>query len=560
MRHRRPSRAVLVIDDNQDLLESMSDVLESQGYDVSQGASAGEAIEAVRDGHYGVILLDLHLPDASGLAIFEQLKGLQPDNRVIVMTGDASLQHVVAATRAGAFDFIVKSDDFVERVRISTRNAFEALDRDHQIASLTATGRRQAFPNLIAGSPEMEQVLGDIEKLGPSKVSVLVQGESGTGKEVAARAIHGAGQRSEGPFIAVNCAGIPDTLLESELFGYERGAFTGAVGRKIGRFEMADKGTIFLDEIGEMSLPLQAKLLRVLQDGTFDRLGGTNPVNVDVRVLSATNRDLTQMVAQGEFREDLYYRLAVFTLSLPPLRSRKTDIAPLARHFLKSACREEGKPEFSLSPEVLQLFRAHSWPGNVRQLQNVVKRTVVVSTGPVVTIHDLPEAFTQGLSETLDGEQEELRGGDWGQLGPSLTTGQRLDMVLERAFPDADLLPTMEDLEAAGIRLAMKRLDGNRKRTAERLMISRATLYRRLDPHGRVIRRKSGFVDSGEPATQRRTSRRSTGGRRRSSGGGRRRTSTVDNGDNGRSNYREQGKPHAPTSKPGDGGAGYGKR
>ena len=507
MGRRSASRSILIIDDNAVLVETVAEVLTDQGYHVSTGCSAGEAIEAVRAGHRGVVLLDLHLPDANGLAIFEELQGLCPDNRIIVMTGDASLKHVIAATRAGAFDFIVKSDDLVERVRISTRNAFEALDRELQIVSLTATGRR-LYPNLIAGSLEMEQVLRDIDRLGTSKVSVLVQGESGSGKEVVARAIHAAGPRASGPFIPVNCAGIPDTLLESELLGYERGAFTGAVARKLGKFEAAQGGTIFLDEIGEMSLPLQAKLLRVVQDGRFERLGGNATIEVDVRVLSATNRDLTRMVADGEFREDVYYRLAVFTLNLPPLRRRISDIEPLAAHFLRAAAREEGRDELSLSPEVLQLFEHHRWPGNVRQLQNVIKRAVVVASGAVVTINDLPESFTAGFNEDGVGERGELLAG----LSPGLSVGQRLDTVLERCFPGEGSLPTMEDLEAAGIRLAMKRLDGNRKQTAERLMISRATLYRRLDPHGRVIRRKSGLVDdhdSGDHTPGR--SRRSSG-------------------------------------------------
>ena len=490
MRRHDTSRNVLVIDDNQDLVDSIADVLDAEGYVVTSGCSAGEALEAVDAGHDGVILLDLHLPDASGLAIFEQLKQRNPDNRIVVMTGDGSLQHVIAATRAGAFDFIVKAEDLLERVRISSRNAFDALDRERQIASLTVTGRRVRHADLIAHSPEMEQVLDDIERLGTSKVSVLIQGESGTGKEVVARAIHKAGSRAEGPFIAVNCAGIPDTLLESELLGYERGAFTGAVGRKVGKFEAAHGGTIFLDEIGEMSLPLQAKLLRVVQDQRFERLGGNQTVSVDVRVLSATNRDLSAMVADGQFREDLYYRLAVFTLKLPPLRNRRGDIAALARHFLAAACREESRPQMSLSREVVQLFEAHPWPGNVRQVQNLIKRAVVVARGNVVTINDLPESFTASLAAAQNSRQER---GQWFHLEPSLSVNQRLDEVLERAFPTADELPTMEDLEVAGIRLAMKRLAGNRKRTAERLMISRATLYRRLDPHGH--RRKSGIVD-----------------------------------------------------------------
>ena len=500
----RAQQSVLVVDDDPAYLELVSAVLASTGYRITGAGDGHAALAAVRRGGRGVILLDLHLPDTEGLELFESLRAAGPDTRIIVMTGDPKLDSVVNATRAGAFDFISKGDEqFTSRVLISTRNAFASLDQQRQVATLARSlDRRQRFPRIIAQSAEMERVLADIDKLSQSKVSLLVQGASGTGKEVVARSIHESGPRSQQPFIAVNCAGIPDTLLESELFGYDRGAFTGAVARKLGKFEAADGGTVFLDEIGEMSLPLQAKLLRVLQDGRFERLGSNQVVEVDVRLISATNRDLGELVAHGQFREDLYYRLAVFTLSLPDLRERVDDIAPLVSHFIAEACREEGKEPRALRPEVMRLLQAHPWPGNVRQLQNVVKHAVVVSVESDITIKELPESFIRDLPDDLppaanhpkaDSANARAAVGDPDVTGSATGRGAlvaaapltsdpaaRLDAALDAVFPRDGALPTLTELELAGIRLARRRLADNRTAIAVALDISRATLYRRL--------------------------------------------------------------------------------
>lgn len=535
---------VFVVDDELSVLETVEGLLSGLGYPIERGRSGKEAIAICSDGFRGVILLDLHMGDGNGLELLDSLRKLTPRSPIIVMTSDDALSNVVLAMRAGVFDFISKDPKtFGVRLLTSTRNALEELEREEARRVEVPDGPR-SNQQLIAKSPEMKAVLADVERLGNSRVSVLIQGASGSGKEVIAHAIHESGRRSGKPFIAVNCAGIPDNLLESELLGYERGAFTGAAARKLGKFEVADGGTIFLDEIGEMSLPLQAMLLRVVQDGGFERLGGNQMVNVNVRVLSATNRDLLEMVKTHQFREDLYYRLGVFTLELPSLAARTSDIAPLVDHFLRRACDEEGRALPVVSHEVMRLFLTHPWPGNVRQLQNVIKHAVVVARSAVITIGDLPESFKSGLAQfatatvsgggsgsatqaiesamlirddaaRLEQHLDELttkRTADpilqrrtsaaedaanaeimqFPLLAPTTSMAKLLDRVLEVAFPDEVSLPTMDDLESAGIRLAMKRTGGNRKQTAERLQISRATLYRRIDTVAPKGRRRSG--------------------------------------------------------------------
>lgn len=510
-------RRVLLVEDDEAVAEALSLRLQSQGYHVVTAPTGRRAEILLHQHRPGVILLDVELPDSRDLALFHRLKATSPMTRIIFMTANDSLELVIGATRAGAFDFISKSSggEFLERVVVTVRNAFEALAREEEVARLASTVRqRDRFARIISHSPQMEDVRAAIDKLASSKVNVLVTGPSGTGKEVVAHTIHEAGPRSREAFIAVNCAGIPDALLESELFGYERGAFTGAVGRKIGKFEAAHGGTLFLDEIGEMSLSLQAKLLRVLQDGRFERLGGNQVVQADARIVCATNRDLLTMVRQGAFREDLYYRIAVFQLELPPLAERRGDISLLVEHFVRQSAREERKAIKGVAPEVLRLFENYAWPGNVRQLQNVIARSAVVCNTEWIALRDLPETFVQDLQtverspnagpDVLDFSTQ--RPQDRTPLPPldtSLqvdktlqTTGpvvgelahgtavQRLDLALRLAFPDPAVLPTAEELETAGIRLVMRRLGGNLQLTAKRLGLSRATLYRRLDGLG----------------------------------------------------------------------------
>lgn len=498
---------ILIVDDEPTTVETVEALLAPLRAATRRCMTGAEAVRACDDGFEGVVLLDIRLGAENGLELIDTLRASAPDNLIIVMSASEDLADVVTAMRAGVFDFVSKDPQtFPSRIVPSTRNALEELQRERERRRGPDSATSSAS-TIISRSPQMKAILADVERLGQSRVSVLIQGASGTGKEVIAHALHNTGPRRRRPFVAVNCAGIPDALLESELLGYERGAFTGAASRKLGKFEVADGGTIFLDEIGEMSLPLQAKLLRVLQDGGFERLGGNQQVRVDVRVLSATNRDLLRMVAEGTFREDLYYRLGVFTMNLPPLSMRPDDISVLVDHFLRAACQEEGRSVPDVSREVMRLFDSHPWPGNVRQLQNVVRHAVVVARSNVITIGDLPDSFKASLADPAESNAPATASSEAASVPETRTErelmqfplvaattpiARRLDDALEAAFPDDDVLPTMDDLESAGIRLAMKRTEGNRKQTAERLQISRATLYRRIDPVAPKGRRRSG--------------------------------------------------------------------
>ncbi len=491
---------VLIVEDDRDVSSLIEKLLTREGHRCVKVQSAYEAQVAVRSIPPGVVLLDLSLPDSQDLELLRKLQQIEPRHRIIIMTAYDNLDIVIGATQAGAFDFITKGPDLTERVKVTVRNAFSAIAQEEHVSHLAnSLSRRDRYSALISHSTAMEPVRAAIDRLSHSRVNVLISGQSGTGKEVVARTIHDSGPRAQGPFVAINCAGIPDTLLESELFGYERGAFTGAQNRKIGKFEAASGGTLFLDEIGEMSLPLQAKLLRVLQDGRFERLGGNTLVQTDSRIIAATNRELLGMVRAGTFREDLFYRLAVFTLTLPPLLERKGDIPLLVEHFVKQSAREESKAIKGVTPEVLRLFESHPWPGNVRQLQNIIARSALQCDTETIALRDLPASFVQELMP-LGAQSGDLSGltprnletvpapnaaaMQEHEVSAQLRQGSvadRLNAALEFAFPSKDLLPTVEELERAGIRLAMRRLDHNMQLTALRLNISRATLYRRLD-------------------------------------------------------------------------------
>lgn len=524
--------SVLIVEDDPVISTRIARELRDTGYSIEEVDTALQAEQIVRTRPPGVVLLDLSLPDSHDLSLFHKIRAISPRSRVVIMTAMDADEVVIEATSGAAYEFISKSSDVMRRVPVTVRNAMVALDQEDHLLQLSTLVQRNRFSRLITRAPQMNEVKAAIDKLAMSRVNVLVTGPSGTGKEVVARTIHETGPRNLQPFIAVNCAGIPDTLLESELFGYERGAFTGAVARKLGRFEAAQGGTLFLDEIGEMSLALQAKLLRVLQDGRFQRLGGNQELQADARIICATNRDLPAMVKAGTFREDLYYRIGVFPLSLPALAARKGDIPLLVEHFLRLYGREESKDLQGVSPEVMRLFERHTWPGNVRQLQNVLARAAVVCVGDTISVRDLPTPFMNELMElsretpvhdatpprglpalTLHADgtpppqpsrlapslaevatasasapaaaaasaplRSQLSAEAWSNRLAGASADERLDAALELAFPTADTLPTVADLEAAGVRLGLKRLDNNMLLTAKRLGVSRATLYRR---------------------------------------------------------------------------------
>ncbi len=457
-------RQLLVVDDAPAIVEMVTDHFEAQGYLVDSATSGREAVARLMEGFDGLVLLDFKLPDVEGLELLDRVRDLAPHSDVIMITAHGSIGMAVEAVQnRGAFYVHSKSEEgFLEKLSGTVGNAFRQLDTSARLRSLESQmGSRYSFANIITQSPRMEAIFRTLQNVVESKVTVLVQGESGTGKELVAKAIHFNGPRREQPFIAINCAGIPDTLLESELFGYEKGAFTGAYARKAGTFEQAHKGTLFLDEIGEMNLALQAKILRVLQEKSFERLGGRDTINVDVRIVSATNRDLNAAVQSGEFREDLYYRLSVFPIDLPPLRHRMEDIEILAEHFLQRFSQEENKQIEGFTPRAMERLGSFHYPGNVRQLENIVAHAVVVAAGTKIDSVDLPPY---------------LRTGEFRALGraESPDSGTSLEDLLSRR-----VLP-LHRLEALAIRKAIEACNGNVSLASRMLEISRATIYRKL--------------------------------------------------------------------------------
>jgi two-component system response regulator AtoC len=470
-----PERHILIIDDEPALSELLAYRLRKEGYLVqtAEDAKSGRAtLEADFD---GVILLDLRLPDADGIALVAPFIALNPNNRIIIMTAHGSIDHAIEATQKGAYDFVTKTDDLPAGIVVAVKNAFRDRDITNRVTSLEAqVGGRHQFDSIVARSPTMLTLFERLHHVVDSRVTVLIQGDSGTGKELVARALHYEGPRRLGPFVALNCAGIPENLLESELFGHERGSFTGAIATKRGRFELADGGTLFLDEIGEMPFHLQAKILRVLQERKVERVGSARARPIDVRIVSATHRDLMAMVQENAFREDLYYRLAVFPVVLPPLRDREGDIALLAHHFLERACTEEGKTQMTISSAAMRMLERYLYPGNVRELENIISHAVVVAQGTQISISDLPISVLDAVRRLVS---------DAAEASEHVAAGT-LDQTFEALFQSLDELPPLEGVESALIARALKLADGNVVAAARALGMSRATFYRRIEKLG----------------------------------------------------------------------------
>jgi DNA-binding NtrC family response regulator len=445
--HSAPA-TILLVEDKDSLRQMLRHALEAQGHQVIEAKDQPEAVQRLKDSTPAVVLSDLRLPEGDGFGVLHAAKDVDPELPVIVMTAFGGIQEAVAAMKDGAMDFLAKPVDpdhlllLVERALAQRRLISEYMLLKEELAS------RRGAPTIIGEAGSMKQLSLAVQRAASTDATVLIEGESGTGKELFARAVHALSERSNGPFVAINCAAIPDTLLEAELFGYERGAFTGATQRKLGKFEMANRGTLFLDEIGELPMTLQGKILRALQERTFDRLGSTSSVKVDVRVVAATNRQLKQAVAARRFREDLYFRLSVFPITVPPLRERPEDIPILARHFIETECRELGKKPLVLAPAALEALQSYRWPGNVRELQNCIERAVILTDGDTI----FPKHLNL-IAEDFSRPEDPLANLD---LSGSLAD------ITSRA---------VAEVERQAIRQALAEVNGDGPRAADRLQI-----------------------------------------------------------------------------------------
>jgi two-component system NtrC family response regulator len=446
---------VLVVDDEKNYLLIMEHFLSEQGYRVLTAADAQTALNILEDTDLDLILTDMKMPGLNGIDLIRRVKDVDPDMPVVMMTAFGSVEKAVEAMRAGAYDFLLKP--FENEVMLRTiERALEIgrLKRHNRLLRQELSGQI-GFEEIIGASQSMRHIFDLIRTVAPTKSTVLITGESGTGKELIARAVHQLSPRKDNAFVAVNCAALPETLLESELFGHEKGAFTGATSARRGRFQLAHQGTLFLDEVGDIPLGIQIKLLRVLQERTFERLGGTTSHQVDVRILAATNQELKAAVTEGSFREDLYYRLNVVAVEVPPLRDRVEDIPLLAAHFVEKFGRETGKSQLTVEPATIEALQKHSFPGNVRELENVIERAVILCRGDAIRPADLPADLGQPPAHGLDLDQVELP-------------------------PGVGLNQTLEEIERKFIVTALRQAGGVQAQAAEALGLTKQTLYAKM--------------------------------------------------------------------------------
>ncbi|MGK0266920.1 MAG: DNA-binding NtrC family response regulator [Maricaulis sp.] len=468
-------KSVLIVDDDPTQRRLLQAVIEKQGYRVETAESGDAALDRVASSPVDVMLLDLIMPGMDGMETLEAVKKRLPDLPVIVLTASGGIETVVSAMRAGAVDFFVKPAS-PERIAVSIRNALKVQNLSGEVQRLTrkAAGL-SGFADMIADAAAMQQVVRLGERAAQSDIPILVLGESGVGKELVAQSIMAASKRAGGPFIAVNCGAIPENLVESTLFGHEKGSFTGAVGKHMGKFQEADGGTLFLDEVGELPLDMQVKLLRALQEGEVDPVGSKRPVKVNTRIISATNRDLTERVACGAFREDLFYRLNVFPIEVPSLRSRREDVPALVRHFIGRFNAQEGKSIVDAAPETHALLSKFDWPGNVRQLENAVFRAVILADGDYLTPADFPQI--SGL--TPDIQSRSMAADDIAPAAIALVTASGEPAPVEIMDAGGNLR-SLEDIERDLIEFAIETYAGRMSEVARRLGVGRSTLYRKV--------------------------------------------------------------------------------
>jgi two-component system response regulator PilR (NtrC family) len=451
---------ILVADDEQSMREFLDIMLKKEGYKVSLASNGEEVVKLVDNDLFDLVLLDIRMPKLDGISALKKIKAIAPETVVIMITAYASADTAIKAMKEGAYDYITKPFK-VEEIKLIIKNALEKKNLQKENILLKQVVRdRYHFGNIIGQSPKMMTLYDLLEKVSPTKTNILIAGESGTGKELVAKAIHYNSVRKEKPFVTLNCGAIPESLIESELFGHMKGAFTDAIATKKGLFEVADEGTIFLDEISELPLLMQVKLLRVLQDKEFKRVGGTEDIRVDVRIISATNKDLEEAVKEKHFREDLFYRLNVIQIKLPPLRDRKEDIPILASHFLKKYSEELNKNILKTSPEALQILLNYEYPGNVRELQNIIERAVALESSQELTVHNLSSYLS---------EQPLLR------KGP---------IDIEIPNEGIDLEKMVEDLERTLLLKALDKTKGIKKKAAELLRINFRSMRYRLEKYG----------------------------------------------------------------------------
>ena len=494
------SKRILVVDDDPAQRRILEETIKRLGFETKSAGSGEQALQ-ILDGAEGagvsLIILDLMMPGLDGMGVMQRLATKQHAPPVIVQTANGSIDAAIGAMRAGAVDFVVKPAS-PERLDVSIKSALkiEALAGELTRIKKSREGTL-TFSDLVLRGDAMQRVIALGKRAAASNIPVLIEGESGVGKELIARAIQGESERRAKPFITVNCGAIPENLVESILFGHEKGSFTGATDKRIGKFQEADGGTLFLDEVGELPLDAQVKLLRALQEGEIDPVGAKRPVKVNFRLISATNRDMIQLVKDGKFREDLYYRLNVFPIWVPPLKERTEDVIDLANHFLARFSAEEGKRIVAIAPQAQALLKAYAWPGNVRQLENAVFRAVVLADGSELTVDEFPQiaAHVEGFEATIPPAPAPMSKPAY--TGPALLGAEdRIPQTIEvrpsdgasalgipAVTADGDIRP-LEEIEADMIRLALGRYRGHMTEVAKKLKIGRSTLYRKMQEYG----------------------------------------------------------------------------
>ena len=474
---------ILVADDEESMRWVLSKALKKKGFAVDLAADGDEALKLIRAHSYDLAILDIKMPGLSGLELLDRIREIKSDLLVVIMTAEASMKNAVEAMKRGAYDYITKPFD-LDVIDAIVEKVNRAREMTSQVSSLKEELKERYQPDktIIGNSSAMREVYKTIGKVAPSDITVLIQGESGTGKELIARAIHYNSKRLGKPFIALNCAAIPKELLESELFGFEKGAFTGAVERKLGKFEQANGGTIFLDEIGDMPLDLQAKILRVLQEKEVVRTGGNQSLTVDVRIVAATNQNLEEKVHRKEFREDLFYRLNVVPIQLAPLREREEDIPLLVDYFLEKSCSELEIPRKQCTPEALRQLSAYSWPGNIRELENTIKRAVILSSDPLLTVADFAGITPRKGAGRAQNEDLSLEG--------------IVDIKLRGCFSNMDKMESgdvytmvLEQVERPLIRFVLEKTRGNQVKAADILGINRNTLRKKIQDLGIEVKK-----------------------------------------------------------------------